>query len=289
MAIVQTLDFFPPMVDDPYTFGKIAAANSLSDIYAMGGSVKTALNIVCFPQKWDLNMLGEILRGGAEKVMEAGGVLAGGHSINDVDVKYGLSVTGLVHPDRIYPNNGGHPGDKLVLTKQLGVGIVCCANRVGEASEAAMASAIDSMQTLNKYAAECCAKYDIHACTDITGFSFLGHLHEMLDKKLTAHIYADKIPVIPEALEYADEFLVTAAAVRNRNHVGRHVKFSEDISFAMQEVLFDPQTSGGLMVALPGAQAESLLADMQALKIPCAIVGDICEPGEKEIIVSNSK
>jgi len=289
VAIVQTLDFFPPMVDDPYTFGKIAAANSLSDIYAMGGVVKTALNIVCFPQKWDLNMLGEILRGGAEKVMEAGGVLAGGHSINDVDAKYGLSVTGLVHPDKIYPNNGGHPGDKLVLTKRLGVGIVCCANRVGEASKEAMDAAIESMSTLNKYGAECCAKYDIHACTDITGFGFLGHLHEMLDKKLTARIYADQIPLIPEALEYADEFLVTAAAVRNRNHVGRHVQFDDSISFAMQEVLYDPQTSGGLMVALPGDQADALLADMKAMNIPCAIVGDILEPGAKEIIVTNSK
>ena len=156
LAIVQTLDFFPPMVEDPYTFGKIAATNALSDVYAMGGEVKTAMNIVCFPQSWDLNILGEIMRGGAEKVIEAGGVLVGGHSINDVDVKYGLSVMGIVHPDKIYPNNGGHPGDKLIVTKKLGVGIISTAHRVGEASQEAMDAAIESMTTLNKYAAQCC-------------------------------------------------------------------------------------------------------------------------------------
>lgn len=168
IAIVQTLDFFPPMVEDPYTFGKIAATNALSDIYAMGGEVKTALNIVCFPEQMDLNILGEIMRGGSEKVIEAGGTLAGGHSINDTDVKYGLSVTGVVHPDKIYPNNGGKPGDKLILTKKLGVGIISTANRVQEASEEAMAAAIESMTTLNKYASLICRKYDIHACTDVT-------------------------------------------------------------------------------------------------------------------------
>ena len=162
-AMVQTLDFFPPMVDDPYTFGKIAAANALSDIYAMGGEVKTALNIVCFPESMDLNILGEIMRGGSEKVIEAGGTLAGGHSIADTDVKYGLSVMGIVHPDKIYPNNQGKPGDKLILTKKLGVGIVCTANRVKEASDAAMEAAIDSMTRLNKSASHIC-----HAATGVS-------------------------------------------------------------------------------------------------------------------------
>ena len=201
IAVVQTVDFFPPMVDDPYTFGKIAATNALSDVYAMGGEVKTAMNIVCFPQNWDINMLGEILRGGSEKVIEAGGVLVGGHSINDVDVKYGLSVMGLVHPDKIYANNGGHPGDKLIITKRLGVGIISTAHRVGEATQEAMDQAVESMTSLNKYAAQCCKKYDIHGCTDITGFGFLGHLHEMVDGKLSCKVYADQLPVFPEALE----------------------------------------------------------------------------------------
>ena len=289
IGVIQTVDFFPPMVDDPYTFGKIAATNALSDVYAMGGEVKTAMNIVCFPQSWDINMLGEILRGGSEKVIEAGGVLVGGHSINDVDVKYGLSVMGVVHPDKIYANNGGHPGDKLIITKRLGVGIISTAHRVGEATQEAMDKAIESMTSLNKYAAQCCKKYDIHGCTDITGFGFLGHLHEMVDGKLSCKVYADQLPVFPEALEYADEFLLTAVAQQNRNHVGRHVKFDPDISFAMQEVMFDPQSSGGLLIVLPADQAERLLADIQALGVPSAIVGEMMEPGPKEIIVTNSK
>ena len=288
IAVVQTVDFFPPMVDDPYTFGKIAATNALSDVYAMGGEVKTAMNIVCFPQNWDINMLGEILRGGSEKVIEAGGVLVGGHSINDVDVKYGLSVMGLVHPDKIYANNGGHPGDKLIITKRLGVGIISTAHRVGEATQEAMDQAIESMTSLNKYAAQCCKKYDIHGCTDITGFGFLGHLHEMVDGKLSCKVYADQLPVFPEALEYADEFLLTAVAQQNRNHVGRHVRFDEDISFAMQEVMFDPQSSGGLLIVLPPEQADALLEDIRALGVPAAIVGEMMEPMGKEIIVTNS-
>ena len=288
IGVIQTVDFFPPMVEDPYTFGKIAATNALSDVYAMGGEVKTAMNIVCFPQSWDINMLGEILRGGSEKVIEAGGVLVGGHSINDVDVKYGLSVMGVVHPDKIYANNGGHPGDKLIITKRLGVGIISSAHRVGEATQEAMDAAIESMTSLNKYAAQCCKKYDIHGCTDITGFGFLGHLHEMVDGKLSCKVYADQLPVFPEALEYADEFLLTAVAQQNRNHVGRHVQFDEDISFAMQEVMFDPQSSGGLLIVLPADQADSLLADIRALGVPSAIVGEMMEPGRKEILVTNS-
>ena len=180
IALVQTVDFFPPMVDDPYTFGQIAAANALSDVYAMGGEVKTALNLVCFPESMDLNILGEILRGGAKKVAEAGGSLAGGHSIADTGVKYGLSVTGLVDPKKMYTNDSGRPGDKLILTKALGVGLICTANRVGEAAPEDMAGAIASMTTLNKNAAEISRKYTVHAATDVTGFSFLGHLHEMM-------------------------------------------------------------------------------------------------------------
>ena len=285
IAIVQTLDFFPPMVEDPYTFGKIAATNALSDVYAMGGEVKTALNIVCFPETMDLNILCEIMRGGSEKVIEAGGTLAGGHSINDSDVKYGLSVTGVVHPDRIYPNNGGQPGDKLILTKKLGVGIICTANRVQEASEEAMEAAIASMTTLNKYAAMICRNYDIHACTDVTGFSFLGHLHEMMDGALSCHINGKQVPVFPEALDYADEFLLTAAGQRNRNHVQNYVKF-EYVPFAMEEVLYDPQTSGGLLVAVDATQADALEQELREAGLPAAIVGEIVEKGDIEITVT---
>ena len=284
MAVVQTLDFFPPMVDDPYTFGQIAATNALSDIWAMGGQVKTALNIVCFPEKSDLNILGEMMRGGAEKVAEAGGVLAGGHSIADSDVKYGLSVMGIVHPDHIYANNTPQKGDRLVLTKRLGVGILCTANRVGEASRASMMDAIGSMTTLNKYAADCCRAYDVHACTDVTGFSFLGHLHEMMDGHHSCRVDAGAVPVFPEALRHADEFLLTAAGQRNRNHTGPFVRF-ENVSFAMEEVLFDPQTSGGLLVALPEEQAASLVEDLRRIGAPAAIVGEVTDGEDIEIRV----
>ena len=284
VAVVQTLDFFPPMVDDPYTFGQIAATNALSDIWAMGGQVKTALNIVCFPEKSDLNILGEMMRGGAEKVAEAGGVLAGGHSIADSDVKYGLSVMGVVHPDHIYANNTPQTGDCLVLTKRLGVGILCTANRVGEASAEAMEAAIASMTTLNKYAAQCCRAYEVHACTDVTGFSFLGHLHEMMDGAHSCRIEAGAVPVFPEALRHADEFLLTAAGQRNRNHTGPFVRF-ENVPFAMEEVLFDPQTSGGLLVALPGEQAEALMEDLRRIGAPAAIVGEVTDSEDIEIRV----
>ena len=284
VAVVQTLDFFPPMVDDPYTFGQIAATNALSDIWAMGGQVKTALNIVCFPEKSDLNILGEMMRGGAEKVAEAGGVLAGGHSIADSDVKYGLSVMGIVHPDHIYANNTPQTGDCLVLTKRLGVGILCTANRVGEASAEAMAAAIASMTTLNKYAAQCCRAYEIHACTDVTGFSFLGHLHEMMDGAHSCRIEAGAVPVFSEALRHADEFLLTAAGQRNRNHTGPFVRF-ENVPFAMEEVLFDPQTSGGLLVALPKEQAAALVEDLRRGGAPAAVVGEVTDSEDIEIRV----
>ena len=284
VAVVQTLDFFPPMVDDPYTFGQIAATNALSDIWAMGGQVKTALNIVCFPEKSDLNILGEMMRGGAEKVAEAGGVLAGGHSIADSDVKYGLSVMGVVHPDHIYANNTPQTGDCLVLTKRLGVGILCTANRVGEASAEAMEAAIASMTTLNKYAAQCCRAYEIHACTDVTGFSFLGHLHEMMDGAHSCRIEAGAVPVFSEALRHADEFLLTAAGQRNRNHTGPFVGF-ENVPFAMEEVLFDPQTSGGLLVALPKEQAAALVADLRRGGAPAAVVGEVTDSEDIEIRV----
>lgn len=289
IAIVQTLDFFPPMVEDPYTFGKIAAANALSDIYAMGGEVKTALNIVCFPEKMDLNVLGEIMRGGSEKVIEAGGTLAGGHSIADTDVKYGLSVMGIVHPEKIYPNNNGKPGDKLILTKKLGVGLVCTANRVGEATEASFREAVESMTTLNKYASYACRNYKISACTDVTGFGFLGHLHEMIHEDISCTVYAEKVPVIEGALHYAEEFLLTAAAQKNRNHVGEYVSFDEAISFPMEEVLFDPQTSGGLLVAVNAAQAEALLSELKTIGLPAEIVGEFTTRREKEIYVVSGK
>lgn len=284
IAFVQTLDFFPPMIEDPYIFGQIAATNALSDIYAMGGEVKTALNIVCFPEQMDLNILGAIMQGGAEKVMEAGGTLAGGHSIADADVKYGLSVTGVVHPKKILSNIGAKPGDVLILTKKLGVGLVCTANRVGEASKEAMDEAIQSMTTLNKYAAEIIRDYEVHACTDVTGFSFLGHLHEMMNDEVSSVIDSNSVPYIEEAYRDAEEFYLTAAAQRNRNHVQEYVKF-EDIPFPMEEILYDPQTSGGLLIALPKEESEEVISKLKEVGLPAEVVGVITEKTEIEILV----
>lgn len=288
IAIVQTLDFFPPMVEDPYTFGKIAAANALSDVYAMGGEVISALNIVCFPQEADLNILGEIMRGGSEKVVEAGAVLCGGHSINDADIKYGLSVNGIVHPDKIYTNNGGQPGDVLILTKKLGVGIINAASRVQAASEEAFKEAVASMTTLNKYAAGIAKKYTVHACTDITGFGFLGHLHEMLDNRLSAVIDTLGIPYVAEAYRHAEEFLITAAAQRNRNHVQAYIEF-KNTPFPMEEILFDPQTSGGLLFAVPGEESSQMLGELREAGLPASVVGRLIHRNDvnykKEITV----
>lgn len=282
LAIVQTLDFFPPMVEDPYTFGQIAAANALSDVYAMGGDVKTALNIVCFPERMDLNILGKIMQGGNDKVNEAGAVLTGGHSIADESVKYGLSVMGTVNPQRVLANNTPHIGDKLILTKPLGVGIVCTAANMDAASETALNKAIKSMTTLNKYASEIVRQYRTHACTDVTGFGLLVHLSEMLGKEMGAAIYADNIPFIKEAAEYAENFYITAAGQRNRNHVGDRVVFGED-SFVTEEILFDPQTSGGLLVSVAPEDADIVYDEVKKLGLDCGIIGEIT--AENSIII----
>ena len=284
LAIVQTLDFFPPMVEDPHLFGQIAAANALSDVYAMGGQVKTALNIVCFPETMDLNILGKILLGGSEKVQEAGGVLAGGHSIADSDVKYGLSVTGVVHPDQIWSNEGCQEGDVLILTKPLGVGLVCTAARMNAAAEKDMELAVRSMTTLNKYGAEILKKYRIHGCTDVTGFGFLAHLCEMVGERYTAFVDQASVPFIPGCPGYVEEFYLTAAAQRNRNHVQEKVKFG-NVSFAMEEILLDPQTSGGLLISVAPEDAEALLAELKTLSLPCGMVGEVIRKQEKEIYI----
>lgn len=284
LAAVQTLDFFPPMLDDPYTFGQIAACNALSDVYAMGGEVKTALNIVCFPESMSLNVLGEILRGGSEKVAEAGGVLAGGHSIADDSVKYGLSVMGLVDPQHMYANNGGEPGARLILTKKLGVGIICTANRIGAAPETAMQEAVASMLKLNKGASEVLRRFPVQACTDVTGYGLLGHLHEMMDGRLSCRIRIGDVPVIDAALALADEFYLTAAAQKNRNYIGPFVRF-EDVPFAWEEVLFDPQTSGGLLAAVAADAAGDCVRELQQSGLPARIIGEILAREETEITV----
>ena len=284
IAMVQTLDFFPPMVEDPYLFGQIAAANALSDIYAMGGEVKTALNIVCFPEDMELDILGKILQGGSEKVREAGGSLVGGHSIHDTSVKYGLSVTGIVHPNKIMKNIGAKIGDILILTKPLGVGIVSAARTLGAASEKALALTYESMATLNKYSSEISKKYEVHGCTDITGFGFLGHLQEMMTENMSVRVKVKGIPVIPEALEYSEAFYITGAAQRNRNFVGESVRF-KNVTFGMEEILFDPQTSGGLLIAVAPEDAQELLKELQGLGLPVGIVGEMIPRMDVSILV----
>lgn len=285
IAMIQTLDFFTPMVDDPYIFGQIAAANSLSDVYAMGGTPKTAMNIVCFPEKMDINILGEVLRGGAEKVAEAGAVLSGGHSIHDPEIKYGLSVTGIAHPDKILKNHGCQNGDILICTKKLGTGIVTTASKVGLASENALNSSIKNMTTLNKYAGEILIKYPVTACTDITGFGFLGHAYEMASNSNKTLIFEkDFIPFIEEAKGYAQDFLITTGGQKNRNFVGNNVDF-QNVPLWLQEILFDPQTSGGLLFSIPAQYVGDIMKEFSLANVDAVIIGSVVEKEKKFIIV----
>jgi len=285
IAIINTLDFFPPMVNDPYLFGKIAAANALSDIYAMGGEVKTALNIVCFPEEEDPAVLGEILRGGAEKVLEAGGVLCGGHSINDKEPKYGLSVTGIVHLDRIMYNNRCKIGDRIILTKPLGVGMVTTSFKAGAASEASYQQAVNSMQTLNKYAFETAKGYRVHSCTDVTGFGFLGHLNEMVTPEYSIHVEAGNVLYISEAERLAAEYLITGGGVKNRKFLQDKVDL-QGLSMPTEEILFDPQTSGGLLLSVHKDDADELLAALGEQKQPCCMIGEVIPRKNSNIIVT---
>ncbi|MGO2892272.1 selenide, water dikinase SelD [Enterococcus devriesei] len=284
LAIIQTLDFFPTMVTDPYLFGKIAAANALSDVYAMGGEVLSALNIVAFPEEKDLTILKEILRGGAEKVQEAGAILAGGHSIHDQSVKYGLSVTGTIDPNNIYQNNTCQLGDHLILTKPLGVSIITVGYSAEEISEEAFVKATTSMETLNKYAMAIIRKYPITSCTDVTGFGLAGHLHEMLNEQFSAELDSQNLPYFEEAYQGAKEFILTAGGQRNRNYMEAKMDFRID-DFGIEELLFDPQTSGGLLVSVPAEKVAALVAELQAADIPAQDFGTVVEKQEKEIIV----
>ena len=283
-AIIQTLDFFTTMINDPYLYGQIAATNALSDVYAMGGEVISALNIVAFPENMDLEILHQILKGGAEKVHEAGGVLAGGHSIHDATPKYGLSVTGIVHPDKILQNNNCKEGDLLIVTKPLGVSIINTAHMVKECSEEAFSQSVKQMTTLNKYSAEVMKDFNVNSCTDITGFGFLGHLVEMLDGKSSAEVWAKDIPYIEEAYKCANEFIITAGGQLNRTYVEPNVEYQIK-DFALEEIMYDPQTSGGLLISVPEEEAQELLERLNTFEIKSAIVGKVIPKQEKAVIV----
>ena len=284
VAIVETVDFFTPMLEDAYTFGKIAAANALSDVYAMGGKPLFALNLVCFPQRMDKAILAEILKGGAEKVAEAGAVIAGGHSIYDHEPKYGLAVTGSVQPRHILHNDTCRDGDALILTKALGVGLVMSAERAGQASGADYDAAVASMQRLNRYAAEKLAGYPVSACTDVTGFGLAAHAAEMAGAAHTVYLNADSLPVLPGAAAAAREFLATAAAQRNRNHMEGKVDISA-VAAVAAELVFDPQTSGGLLISVPAESAEALCAAIQKDDPAAAIIGAVAPRGEYPVVV----
>lgn len=283
LALVQTLDFFPPIADDPYTFGQIAATNALSDIYAMGGEPKLALNIMCVPKDMPKESVHEILRGGYEKCAEAGAIICGGHSIYDEEPKYGLSVTGFVHPDRMWKNHGAKPGDVLFLTKPIGIGVLTAAQRGDLLEPETHETMIRLMTTLNKGARDILINYDVHACTDVTGFSFLGHLYEMCSgSDVSAEIDVHAIALIPEALEFARIGILPEGMYRNRTFA-EHVVDVGNTELAVCDLLFDPQTSGGLLVAVSEQDAEAVF---NALKdhVPCAQrVGRITERKEKSI------
>lgn len=282
-AIVQTLDFFPPIADDPYTFGQIAATNALSDIYAMGGEPKLALNIMCVPKSMPKEAVHEILRGGYEKCAEAGAIICGGHSIYDEEPKYGLSVTGFVDPDRMWKNCGAKVGDVLILTKPIGIGVLTAAQRGDLLEPETQERMISLMTTLNRNARDILSGFTVHACTDVTGFSLLGHLYEMCSgSDVSSRLDTSRVSFIPEALEFARIGILPEGMYRNRTYA-EHAVDCGDVELAVCDLLFDPQTSGGLLAAVPEDEAERV---MNALKgnVPCAQrIGTVVDQREKAI------
>ena len=284
VAMIFTLDFFPTMVKDPYVFGQIAAANAMSDVYSMGGDIVCALNIVAFPEEGDVKVLEDILRGGADKVIEAGATLVGGHSIHDPKVKYGLSVTGKVNPKKIWQNNTPREGDCLILTKPLGVTLITNAHSIGLVSDEDYEGAINSMTTLNKYARDVLVNYNISSATDITGFGFLTHIGEMIDGKFTAVVDSKSIPILSGAREAAEEFVLTKGGQRNRTFMENKVEFQVD-DFSLEEILYDPQTSGGLLVCIDEDDVEDALKELKNNGVNASVIGKIHKRFDKDVII----
>ena len=277
-ALVQTTDFFPPLVDDPFQFGRIAAANALSDVYAMGGEPLTALNLVGFPDKvLPLDILVEILRGGADAVREAGAVIVGGHSVRDNEIKYGLAVTGRVHPQHILTNAAAQPGDCLVLTKPLGTGILCSAAKGGKMPEDDLAETIASMSALNKPGRDAAVKVGVHACTDITGYGLVGHAGEMAEgSDVTITIEADQVPLLKRALEFARQGVLTRMQKTGRAFLGEKLHIDAGVEEALAGVLMDAQTSGGLLLSVAAQRCDALVAELLAAGALCAaVVGSV--------------
>lgn len=285
LAIIQTVDYFSPIVNDPYDFGQVAAANALSDVYAMGGHPLTAVNMVCFPTKtMDISILREVLRGGAAKLHEAGVPLVGGHSVDDPELKYGLCIVGTVHPQKVITKAGARPGDILILTKALGTGIISTALKAGIAEGKIVAQTVRQMATLNKKASELMLEVGVHACTDVTGFSLLGHACEMIEgADVGLVIRASSVPLLPEVKKYAQMGLIPGGTYRNKEFRSHMVEAVAEISNEMFLVLFDAQTSGGLLISLPELQADVLLGRMHDEGVERAtIIGEVvAEPKGK--------
>jgi selenide,water dikinase len=289
LALVQTVDFFTPIVDDPYTFGQIAAANALSDVYAMGGTPITAMNLVAFPiQSMEIEVLREVLKGGLDKMREAEVVLVGGHSIEDQELKYGLSVTGLIHPDAVLTNTGARVGDRIILTKPLGTGIINTAQKGGTAAPKAVQRAIEVMAELNRKAAEVMKGFKVHACTDVTGFGLLGHLCEMLGQgEIGIRISLNAIPILPKAEEYAGMGLVPGGAHRNKEFYKLKVQGTDGCPPPLLDILYDPQTSGGLLIAIPEGDAETSLRFLREAGVKDArIIAEVVAKPKGRLILS---
>ena len=286
LALVQTVDFFPPIADDPYLFGQIAATNALSDVYAMGGEPKLALNILCIPEDMPKEAVHNLLRGGYDKVYEAGALITGGHSILDPEPKYGLAVTGFVHPDKILTNAGAKPGDVLLFTKPLGIGVLTTAAKADLCPPEAMERAHKLMTTLNKAARDAMVKYRVHACTDVTGFGFLGHTYEMAQgSDVEIHVDVQGVDLIPEALELARMGVLPEGMYRNRRYAQEAVD-PGDTELAVQDLLYDPQTAGGLLMAVDPADADALLEELKKTVPSPQRVGTVREyQGGKRIIL----
>lgn len=287
LALVQTVDFFTPIVDDPYTFGQIAAANSLSDVYAMGGRPISALSIVGFPNSGrDLSILESMLQGGLSKMAEAGCTVLGGHSIGDEEIKFGYAVTGVVNPGRLWANSTARPGDRLILTKRLGTGVISTALKQGQASDAALTAAIDSMSALNRAASEAAQRFKVHAATDVTGFGLLGHAREIATgSKTSLVIDSSRTEFLPEALACARQGFIPGGLNRNLEFVAPCVQFRESVPEDVRKLLFDPQTSGGLLLSVAPDDAPQLLAVLREQNIPAAEIGEVIEKTQPLILV----
>lgn len=285
-ALIQTIDFFTPVVDNPYVFGQIAATNSLSDIYAMGGDPKLAMNIICFPNCLSPDTMAEILKGGYDKVKEAGAIIVGGHTIEDDEPKYGLSVSGFIHPSKVLTNSNAKIGDVLVLTKPLGIGILNTAIKAQMVDKETYDEVVKIMTTLNKFAKDAMIKVGVNSCTDVTGFGLLGHGLEMAEgSKTTIKFYSEKIPVLEKALEFANMGLIPAGAYANMNFIGGKVLFEENVKQELKDALFDPQTSGGLLISVSKDKVENLLEELEGNPTDFTIIGEVVEKQEHSIIV----